>query len=180
MAVTIRHLEEFDDVESFDCGDEALNNYLRRHAWTNQQKSSIGVTYVALDESAPRAVLGYFTLATSSVPRDSLPKKYVRGLPPYDLPLILLARLAVDRRFTGRGLGHALLSEALKITLRVADEVGCRRIVTDAYPDKVGWYARYGFVPLEGALATSPQKMFLDVRTIRRASSFESSPAERE
>jgi GNAT superfamily N-acetyltransferase len=180
VAVTIRRLEEFDEVAGFDCGNEPLNNYLRRHAWTNQQKVSIGVTYVAVDESAPRIVLGYFTLATSSVPRDRLPLKYVRGLPPYDLPLILLARLAVDRRFSGRGLGHALISEALKITLRVADEVGCRCVVTDAYPEKAGWYARYGFIPLEGASASGPQRMFLDLRTIRRASSFESSPAERE
>ena len=180
MAVTIRRLEESDEVEGFDCGDEPLNNYLKRHAWTNQEKVSIGVTYVAVDESAPRTVLGYFTLATSGIPRERFPKKFVRGLPPYDLPLILLARLAVDKRFSGRGLGHALLSEALKITLRVADEVGCRCIVTDAYPDKTGWYARYGFVPLEGAVASGPQRMFLDVRTIRRASSFESSPAERE
>jgi GNAT superfamily N-acetyltransferase len=169
LAVTIRHLEEIDEAESFDCGDEALNNYLKRHAWTNQQKSSIGVTYVALDESAPRAVLGYFTLATSSVPRDSLPKKYVRGLPPYDLPLILLARLAVDKRFAGRGLGDALIAEAFKITLRVADEVGCRCIVTDAYRDRVGWYAKYGFIPIEGTAKDGPRKMFLDVRTIRAA-----------
>ena len=105
MAVTIRRLEEFDEVESFDCGDEPLNNYLKRHAWTNQEKVSIGVTYVAVDESAPHTVLGYFTLATSSVPRDRFPKKYVRGLPPYDLPLILLARLAVDKRFSGKGPG---------------------------------------------------------------------------
>src|SRR3984885_213681 len=117
MAIVIRRHKEQDEVENFDSGDDALNNYLKRHAWTNQQKSSIGVTYVALDESAPRTVLGYFTLATSSVPRDSLPKKYVRGLPPYDLPLILLARLAVDKRFAGRGLGDALIAEAFKITL---------------------------------------------------------------
>ena len=107
MAVTIRRLEEFDEVENFDCGDEPLNNYLKRHAWTNQQKVSIGVTYVAVDESAPSTVLGYFTLATSGIPRERFPKKFVRGLPPYDLPLILLARLAVDRRFSGKGLGHA-------------------------------------------------------------------------
>jgi GNAT superfamily N-acetyltransferase len=179
VAVTIRRLEESDEVEGFDCGNEPLNNYLKRHAWTNQEKVSIGVTYVSVDESAPRIVLGYFTLATSSVPRERFPKKYVRGLPPYDLPLILLARLAVDKRFSGRGLGHALLSDALKITLRVADEVGCRCIITDAYPDKAGWYARYGFVPIEGGAAAGPQKMFLDVRTIRRALSFESSSAER-
>ena len=59
MAIVIRRLEEHDEVENFDCGDDALNNYLRRHAWTNQQKSSIGVSYVALDEDARRTVLGY-------------------------------------------------------------------------------------------------------------------------
>jgi len=169
MAVLIRRLEEQDELESFDCGDEPLNNYLKRHAWANQQKSSIGVTYVAADEAAPGSVIGYFTLATASVARDGFPKKYVRGLPPYDLPLILLARLAVDRRFSGRGLGHALISEAFKIALRVADDVGCRCMITDAYRDRVQWYARYGFVPLEGAAEGGPQRLFLDIRTIRRA-----------
>jgi GNAT superfamily N-acetyltransferase len=169
VAVLIRRLEEQDEVEVFDCGDEPLNNYLKRYAWTNQRKSSVGVTYVAIDEAAPLSVIGYFTLATASVPRDAFPKKYVRGLPPYDLPLILLARLAVDRRFSGKGLGHALVSEAFKIALRVADDVGCRCIITDAYRHRVVWYARYGFIPLEGAARSGPQRMFLDIRTIRMA-----------
>jgi GNAT superfamily N-acetyltransferase len=169
MGVSVRRLEQEDEVENFDCGDGSLNNYLKRHAWANQEKISIGVTYVAIDDTAPRAVLGYFTLATASVPRDAFPKKYVRGLPPYDLPLILLARLAVDRRFAGRGLGHALISEAFRISLRVADEVGCRCIVTDAYRNRVSWYAKYGFVPIEGAVEGGPQRMFLDIRTVRAA-----------
>lgn len=169
MGVFIRRLEEADQVNAFDCGDDPLNNYLKRHAWANQQKSSIGVTYVAIDEEAPRTVIGYFTLAAASVPRDAFPKKYVRGLPPYDLPLILLARLAVDRRFAGRGLGRALLSEAFRIALRVADEVGCRCIITDAYRDRTDWYARYGFVALQGAAENGPQRMFLDIRTLRLA-----------
>ena len=169
MAVLIRRLEEQDEVAPFDCGEERLNNYLRRYARANQQKSSIGVTFVAIDEGAPRTVIGYFTLATASVPRDAFPKKYVRGLPPYDLPLLLLARLAVDRRFSGKGLGHALISEAFKIALRVADDVGCRCIVTDTYRDKIDWYARYGFVPLEGAAERGLQRRFLDIRTVRLA-----------
>jgi GNAT superfamily N-acetyltransferase len=169
LAVTIRRLEEFDATESFDCGDEPLNNYLRQHAWNNQLKSLIGVTYVAVEEAAPGAVLGYFTLAASSIPRDRLPKKFVRGLPPYDLPLILLARLAVDKRFANRGLGRALLAEAFRIALQVADEIGCRCIVTDAYRDKVSWYTKYGFIPIESASEDGPQKMFLDLRTIRAA-----------
>jgi GNAT superfamily N-acetyltransferase len=169
MALGIRRLEEQDQLDGFDCGDPALNNYLKRHAWINQEKVSIGVTYVAVDEAAPRAVLGYFTLAAASVPRDMLPRKHVRGLPPYDLALVLLARPAVDHRFAGRGLGHALIAEAFHISLRVADEVGCRAIVTDAYRDRAGWYARYGFVPIEGAAEGGPQRMFLDIRTVRAA-----------
>src|ERR1035437_3054831 len=169
MAIVIRRLAEHDEVENFDCGDDPLNHYLKRHAWTNQEKNSIGVSYAALDEDAPRTVLGYFTLAMASVPRDAFPKRHIRGLPPYDLPLILLARLAVDRRFAGRGLGHALLSEAFRISLRVANEVGCRCLITDAYQDRISWYARYGFVPSEGAPKTGPQRMFLDLRTVRAA-----------
>src|SRR5580658_684344 len=169
MAIVIRRLEEHDDVENFECGDEPLNNYLKRHGWTNQVKISIGVTYVAVDEGAPRVVLGYFTLAMASVPRAAFPKRSVRGLPAYDLPLILLARLAVDRRFAGLGLGHALISEALRVSLQVANAVGCRAIVTDVYRDRIGWYARYGFVPIEGAAESGPQRMFLDLRTVRAA-----------
>ena len=169
MAIVIRRLEERDAVENFDCGDSPNDNYLKRHAWSNQEKSSIGVTCVAVDERATRLVLGYFTLAMASVPRDAFPKKHVRGLPPYDLPLILLARLAVDRRFAGHGLGHALISEAFRISLRVADEVGCRCIVTDAYRDRIGCYVQYGFVPIEGAAEGAPLRMFLGLRTVRTA-----------
>ena len=81
----------------------------------------------------------------------------------------LLARLAVDRRFAGRGLGHALISEACRVSLRVADEVGCRCIITDAYRDRISWYKKYGFVLIEGAAESGPQRMFLDVRTLRAA-----------
>ena len=169
MAVIVRRLEESDQVEHFDCGDEPLNNYLKRHAWVNQQKSSIGVTYAASDETVPRVVIGYFTLATASVPRAAFPHKYVRGLPPYDLPLILLARLGVDQRFSGKGLGHALISEAFQVALRVADDVGCRAVITDAYREQIGWYARYGFVALEGSVEERPQRMYLDIRTLRMA-----------
>ncbi len=95
-----------------------------------------------------------------SVPRSAFPKKYVHGPPPYDLPLFLLAQLAVDRRFAGDGLGHALISEAFRISLRLAREVGCRCIITDAYRDQIGWYARYGFLRVEGAAETVRRECF--------------------
>lgn len=170
MGVIVRRLEEDDLVENFDCKDEALNNYLKKHAWGNQQKISIGVTYVVVEESASKTVLGYFTLATSAIPRDAFPKKYVRGLPAYDLPLILLARLAVDHRFEGKGLGRLLLREAFRMSISVSEKVGCRCIITDAYRHKLSWYANYGFIPLEGAEEDkSTQRMFLDIRTLKAA-----------
>jgi hypothetical protein len=58
VATAIRRLDESDSLENLDCGDEALDNYLKRHAWNNQRKSSIGVTYVAVDELAPGVVIG--------------------------------------------------------------------------------------------------------------------------
>ena len=87
----------------------------------------------------------------------------------YEVPLILLARLAVDVRFAGKGIGHALISEAFRVSLRVSSEVGCRCIITDAYRERMSWYARYGFVPIEGSGAEGPQRMFLGIRTIRKA-----------
>jgi hypothetical protein len=66
-------------------------------------------------------------------------------------------------------IGHTLISEAFHISLRVADEVGCRCIITDAYRQRLVWYEKYGFVPIPGAAESGPQRMFLDIRTLRAA-----------
>jgi len=168
LATTIRRLEEHDSVDGFDCGDVPLNSYLQQHAWNNQRKTSIGITYVAVEEAAPQTVMGYFTLATASVPRNAMPRKAVRGLPAYDLPMLLLAGLAVDRRFKNRGLGHSLLAEALKIAAAVSEQAGCRCVIVDAYPSAIAWYQRYGFQPIEGSKG-SGLRMYLDIRTVRAA-----------
>ena len=164
----VRRLEEHDETAAFDCGDIPLNDFLKRHAWVNQEKISIGVTYVAVDELASRHIFGYFTLAAASAPYSTFPAKYVRGLPRYDLPLLLLARLAVDKSHAGRGIGQALVSEVFRIGLQVAEVVGCRGIITDAYRDRVGWYGKYGFQPIGEASEKIPQRMFLDLRTLRK------------
>ena len=128
----------------------------------------VGVTYDAVDESAPTMVLGYFTLATSAVPRDSFPRNMCEDYRRMTRPLILLARLAVDYRFGGKGLGPQLLREAFRITIAVSEQVGCRSMVTEAYRDKMSWYAKYGFLPLEGGAENQPtQRMFLDIRTLK-------------
>jgi hypothetical protein len=103
----------------------------------------------------------------SSVPREALPQKHVRGLPNYDLPLILLAWLAVDLRFAGKGIGHALISEAFRISLRVSREVGCRCVITAAYRDRKSWMC--DTVLSQSGEPRPEARMFLDIRTIRKA-----------
>jgi len=85
------------------------------------------------------------------VGRRNLPSARMRRrLPGYPLPILRLARLAVDERAQGLGVGRALLRHVLDLALDQRDSLGCIGVVTDAKPDAVSFYARYGFEPLEG------------------------------
>jgi GNAT superfamily N-acetyltransferase len=171
VALEIRRLAQDDIVKGFDCGDNALNTYLRRHAWINQEQNLIGVTYVSVEESQPKTVVGHYTIATSDVPRDSLPAEVVAELPRYqNLPVALLARLAVDRRFQRSGLGKGLLRHAFENVLNLSRQIGCRYLIVDAYAPAWEWYKKYGFAAINGPSANGMQPMFIDVRTLRKAS----------
>jgi GNAT superfamily N-acetyltransferase len=168
--VEIRRLAQDDLVRAFDCGDNALNTYLRRHAWINQEQNLIGVTYVSVEEDHPRIVVGYYTLATGDIARDSLPAEITEGLPRYqNLPVALLARLAVDRRFQGSGLGKNLLRHTFESILKLPKHFGYRYVIVDAYSTAVGWYAKYGFTAINGPSPNGMQPMFIDVRTLLKA-----------
>lgn len=170
MALEIRRLAQDDLVRTFDCGHNALDSYLKRHAWINQEQNLIGVTYVSVEESHPKTVVGYYTIATGDVPRDSLPANMTQALPRYqNLPVALLARLAVDRRFQGSGLGKNLLRHAFKGVLHLSKQVGCRYVIVDAYSTAVGWYARNGFIGIHEPSTSGMQRMFVAVRTLQEA-----------
>jgi len=146
----------------------SLVEYLKRYALRHAEKDLLARTYVALDESsAAIRIAGYFSLATVSVERASvtqLPK--LDRLPRFPLPGILLARLAVDSRIQGQGLGRYLVEEALGITLQLAGAgpVGFRLLVTDAMDgDAAGFYGRFGLVRLGDAY---PCRMVLDLRPL--------------
>lgn len=171
MALKIRRLAQDDFTKTFDCGDHALDSYLKRHAWINQEQNLIGVTYVAVAEGHPKIVLGYYTLANGDVPRDSLPTGITKDLPRYqNLPVALLARLAVDHRFQGSGLGKNLLRHAFENILNLSRQVGCRYVIVDAYATAVEWYTKYGFTAINGPSPNGMQPMFIDVRTLQAAS----------
>jgi GNAT superfamily N-acetyltransferase len=90
---------------------------------------------------------------------------------PYaDVPVILLARLAVDRRFQQRGVGQFLLRHALQTCLQVREQIGCRCMIVDAYASALGWYQQFGFISIgDPAPKGRTQKMFIDLRTVQMA-----------
>jgi GNAT superfamily N-acetyltransferase len=137
-------LEAHHDVSAFDCGAPALNEFLKKYALTNQQNQSAR-TYVTRRSNT---VVGYYTLAAGSVSREETPTRVAKGLPRHPVPIILLARLAVDRSEQGRGVGAGLLKDALLRVAQAADLIGCRALLVHAKdPAARAFYPRFGFEP---------------------------------
>ena len=100
----------------------------------NQFRHHVGVTYVAVEDEA---ILGYATVAPAAIEIDLLPDALRKGLPRYPLPVLRLARLAVDSRVRGRGLGEELLRFVFGLALKLTSDYGCVGVVVDAKPDAV-------------------------------------------
>ena len=168
MALDIRKLEPSHDVRALDCGDRDLNDYLRRFAWDNQERHMYGTTYVAYSEDAE--LIGYYTIANSSVPRLELPEGQVAGSPKYpQIPAMLLARLAVATTHSNKGNGEQILRHCLNTALAIAQESGVRYVITEAYPEKVSWYSKYGFREIPGNDASKIRKMWIDLKVVKEA-----------
>ena len=118
-------------LDSFDCGKEDLNRFLKRQAWNSQQAHS-AQTYVLVKDLR---VLGYYSLAAGSVTHEDATERVRKGLARHPIPVILLARLAVDASVHGQGLGSALLKDALLRTAQAADTIGARALLVHAKDD---------------------------------------------
>jgi GNAT superfamily N-acetyltransferase len=137
-------LQATDDLSAFDCDVPALNDYLKKYALTNQQNRSAR-TYVA---KRGEAVVGYYTLAAGSVSRAETPARVAKGLARHPVPVILLARLAVDRSERGKGLGRGLLKDALLRAAQAAEIIGSRAVLVHAKDQAAkAFYQRFGFEP---------------------------------
>lgn len=172
-AVEIRPLARDDDRSDFSCGQADLDRFFEHYAGQNQFKLHLAVTYVAV---VVGRIVGFATVAASSLERESLPSARLRRrLPGYPLPVLRLGRLGVDKRAQGLGIGKALLRHVLGLALEQRGRLGCLGVVTDAKADAVRFYEALGFVPLEGVreglLVGEPLPMFLGIETI--ASSVE-------
>ena len=130
------------DRSGFGSGKPPLNQYLEKYALINQQHE-ISRTYVATRGSS---VVGYYTLTFGSISHDEATSRIKAELPQYPIPVMLLARLAVDQREAGKGLGKGLLKDALLRTIQAADIGGLRAMLTHAKDeDAKKFYQKYGF-----------------------------------
>ena len=148
-----------DDVGSFDCGNALLNDWLRDQAVRSEGRSAR--TYVVKDGAR---VVGYYSLATGGVTRESVPRKIRHGLPRL-VPVMVLGRLAVDLGYQRLGIGRGLLKDALLRTLQVSREVGVRALLVHAIDDEAkAFYAAHGFIEFPAGART----LLLPVETIAR------------
>ncbi|MCF6300464.1 MAG: GNAT family N-acetyltransferase [Proteobacteria bacterium] len=128
-------------LESFDCGNDTLNEWLIKRALKNQ-KIGASRTFVITDNSQ---VVGYYALASGSIERLSAPKNLSRNMPD-PIPVAILARLAVDTNYQGQNLGARLLRNAMKRTLSVSFNIGIKAMMVHAISDLAkDFYLSYGF-----------------------------------
>ena len=156
----VRKLAGADAVESFDCGQPALNQFLQRFALINQ-KSNSAQTYVCCRAGV---VVGFYSLAVGSVEPATAAPRVVKGIPQHPVPVMILARLAVDLQHQGVGLGKALLKDALKRTAQAAEIAGIRALLVHAKNDTARqWYLNWEFEPS----ASDPFHLFLLMKDLK-------------
>lgn len=137
-------LDKSFDREAFDCGVDRLNEYLKKFALQNQKKNAAR-TYVVTNSSSK--ILGCYTLVFGSVAPDDVPEKIASGLGRYPIPVILLARLAVDQSEKGKGLGGLLMRDALLRAVQASDIAGLRTVMVQAKDESAkNFYQKLGFI----------------------------------
>lgn len=148
-------------VEGFDCGREELKRYLSRYAWQNQQAGA-AQTYVALVDAT---VIGYYSLAVGQVSLEDAPARLSKGLARHPVPIMLLARLATDRRWQGQGVGRSLLRDATQRTLHAADIAGIRALAVHAKDENARrFYEHFDFIQSP----TDALHLFVLLKEVRR------------
>ncbi len=148
-------------LESFDCGKPALNEWLVRHARQAQSSGSAKTFVVADDDRAT----GYFSLTVGQVDSLDSPERIRKGMGQYPIPVVILARLAVSKQNQGQGIGAALLQDAIRRTLVIAEQAGIRAMLTHPIDEDANrFYTRFGFI----ASPLREQQLLLLLKDARR------------
>jgi GNAT superfamily N-acetyltransferase len=137
-----RALEGSHVLEGFNCGKTSLDEWLLRHA-RQAQTSGSAKTYVMTGEGR---VVGYYSLTVGQIDTLEVPDRVRKGMGNYPIPVVILARLAVEQRMQGHGLGVGLLQDAIRRTLTIAEQAGVRALLTHPVDkDAARFYQRFGF-----------------------------------
>ena len=162
-AFKIVPLERSQDCSAFNCGEAELNDWLKRHALASG-KSGGARTFVAVG-SANR-VVAYYAIAAQSVVAGTAPVRLGKGLPRHPIPVLLIARLAVDQNFKGMGMGAGLLKNALLRCLNASSEVGVRAVIVDAKNDAArSFYEYYDFE----VFPENSKRLYLLIKDLRKS-----------
>jgi predicted N-acetyltransferase YhbS len=152
-------LRESHILNEFDCGNESLNSWLNRYALQNQRANSAR-TFVVSHENH---VIGYYSLAVGSIEHELASKRTKKGLARHPIPVMILARLAVDLKFQGIHIGSGLLKDALLRTLQAADYAGIRAVFVHAKDENARqFYTQFDFE----SSPVDPLKMLLLIKDI--------------
>ena len=147
-------------MDAFDCGQSALNLFLQRYALVNQKANS-AQTYVCC---LGIEVVGFYSLAVGGVDPENAPARVIKGLAKHSVPVMILARLAVAQTHQGKGLGKALLKDALLRTVQAADIAGIRCLLVHAKDEAARqWYESLDFE----SSSTDPYHLFLMLKEIK-------------
>lgn len=148
--------------DDFTCGEELLDNYLKRQASQDVRKK-LAACFVLIKKET-NVIQGYYTLSNNSIPQELIPEDFKKHFPKsyHSIPATLLGRLAVDKNFMGQGIGELLLVDALKKSYEISKVIGSYAVVTDPINEKAeNFYLKYGFQKLPDS-----GKMFLPMKTI--------------
>ena len=160
-ARTIEKLRRDHPLDAFDCGQPDLNRWLIRYA-LQSQASNATQTYLGIVNGV---VAGYYSLAVGQVEYADAPERLRKGLARHPVPIMLLARLAVHKDWQKKGIGRALLKDAVLRTLQAADLAGIRALAVHAKDDAARrYYEQFDFLPSPA----DPLHLFVLLKDIRR------------
>jgi GNAT superfamily N-acetyltransferase len=159
----IEPLSKHHNRAAFACGNEILDRYLKEIA-SQDARRLVAAPFVLVDPTAPKTILGYYTLSSFSVDPGEFPADMARRLPSYSVvPATLLGRLAVDQNCKGHGLGEFLLMDALHRGHAQTSEIASLAMIVDAIDDQAArFYQHFDFMPFP----ERPDRLFLPMKTI--------------
>lgn len=153
-------LQNHHAIETFACGNDALDKWLHRIAKQHLRKG-ISRTYVAENPDFPRTVQGFYSLTVGEAETGALPLAIAKSMP-QKIPIVLIGRLGVNTKAQGQGIGGLLLIDALDRSVRVSEQVGIAAVLVDAKDDKAAsFYKHFGFLPFPEA----PHRLVMAIQT---------------